>query len=250
MGKNRKTLAIIPARFQSSRFPGKLLAKLKQKPVLHWVCDSCNSVDLVDEVVVATDHADIKSAVEAWGYTARMTSDEHVSGTDRIGEVAADFPDFELVVNVQGDEPLLHPGHVDFLIDIMHQNPALDIATLMVPIASLEELEDPNVVKVAHEDHLALYFSRLPIPYQRDAPNDLSLPYHRHIGIYIFRREVLLELINLPESALEKSERLEQLRWLANGYQIGIAAVDEAGPGIDHPEDLVKAAAWLEQKNA
>ncbi|NNE28504.1 MAG: 3-deoxy-manno-octulosonate cytidylyltransferase [Saprospiraceae bacterium] len=241
----KKSLVIIPARFASTRLPGKPLLKLGGKALLRHVCERCQEADEVDAVVVATDDGRIQQAVEEWGFDAQMTRSDHQSGTDRIGEVALSRLEGDIVVNVQGDEPFLDPGHIDQLIRFLKENPETPIATLMAPLPE-SELDNPNVVKVAAEQNRALYFSRAPIPYTRNQDHKV---HYRHIGVYAFQRSALLEVILLQPSTLEKQESLEQLRWLAAGYPIGVLKVDDSAPGIDTQEDLEKAEEWLRQKS-
>lgn len=250
------TLAIIPARYASTRFPGKPLALLCGKPVIQWVWERVSAVGAVTEAVVATDDRRILEAVESIGGRAMMTSDQHRSGTDRCGEVLkaleAEGRRYDVVVNVQGDEPFVEARQLESLLENF-ASPETEIASLMTPIKDWEELQSPNTVKVVcNLRHEALYFSRQPIPHLRGA--DLKewparQTYYKHVGIYAFRAEVLKRVVALPPSALEGSESLEQLRWLDNGYRIRMSVTDHTNIGIDTPEDLALAERKLKIEN-
>lgn len=250
------TLAIIPARYASTRFPGKPLALLCGKPVIQWVWERVSAVGAVTEAVVATDDRRILEAVESIGGRAMMTSDQHRSGTDRCGEVLkaleAEGRRYDVVVNVQGDEPFVEARQLESLLENF-ASPETEIASLMTPIKDWEELQSPNNVKVVcNLRHEALYFSRQPIPHLRGA--DLKewparQTYYKHVGIYAFRAEVLKRVVALPPSALEGSESLEQLRWLDNGYRIRMSVTDHTNIGIDTPEDLALAERKLKIEN-
>jgi len=238
----KKTLIIIPSRYASARFPGKPLALIHGKPMVQHVAERCRMVS--DRVYVATDDVRIADVVKAFGGNCVLTSPDHPSGTDRCAEAAAKLTfsgDFDVVVNVQGDEPFLDPGQLEQLIRCF-DDPETEIATLITPISSKEILFDPNKVKVVRSaDGFALYFSRHPVPFQRDVPEIEWLnhaQYYQHIGIYAFRADVLQSLTRLEPSALEKAEKLEQLRWLENGYTIKTVLTGHANIGIDTPEDL------------
>lgn len=241
----KKILIVIPARYASTRFPGKPLAILAGKPVIQWVWDRVTT--LGHDTIVATDDPRIVQAVENFGGKAMLTSDKHRSGTDRCGEVLqrleSDDKHYDLVINVQGDEPFTRREQLQSLIDTFNNN--VQIATLKTSIKSTEELLTPNNVKViCNPKGCAIYFSRHPLPYLRgkDVNEWLSQqPYFKHVGIYAFRTEVLKHIVTLPPSALEQSESLEQLRWIENGYTIQVAETETANIGIDTPEDLVKA---------
>jgi 3-deoxy-manno-octulosonate cytidylyltransferase (CMP-KDO synthetase) len=242
---------VIPARYASTRFPGKPLVLLGGKPMLQWVYENATRSG-AREVVVATDDARIAAAARAFGAPVAMTSARHESGTDRIAEAAANagWGPGEIVVNLQGDEPSLPPALLRQVAGLLEQDPGAAIATLATPVRSLAEYLDPNAVKVvAGEDGRALYFSRAPIPWHRDgAPG--GGPDHagarRHIGLYAYRVGALQRLAALPVAALEAAEKLEQLRALANGLAIRIAdAIERPGQDINTPEDLARAAVEL-----
>ena len=245
-----KFIAIIPARYASTRFPGKPLAMLGGKTVIQRVYEQVRGV--LDEAVVATDDERIFAAVEAFGGKAVMTSSAHRSGTDRCREAFEKKGEgYDVVVNVQGDEPFIQPAQLEAL-KCCFLNPATQIATLVKPFTEadgLAALENPNSPKVVLDNEgCALYFSRSVVPYLRGVERSEWLKHHtfyKHIGIYAFRAEVLKAVTDLPQSTLELSESLEQLRWLENGYKIGVGITQMETIGIDTPEDLAKAEAFL-----
>lgn len=242
-----KILIVIPARYASTRFPGKPLALLAGKPVIQWVWESVKKLKNV-EVFVATDDTRICEAVKCFGGNAMMTSDQHRSGTDRCGEVLHNLEQqgkhYDIVINVQGDEPFTRCEQLQSLIDTF-SDPAVQIATLKTPIGGVEELTSPNNVKVVTNIHGdALYFSRQPIPHLRGKSIETwleSQTYYKHVGIYAFRSEVLHQVVQLEQTPLEKSESLEQLRWLENGFWLQVVTTESANIGIDTPEDLAIA---------
>lgn len=237
-----KSVAIIPARYASTRFPGKPLVQIKGKPMVQHVYERCT--EIFELVIVATDDNRIFDCVQGFGGKAVMTSPNHASGTDRVAEaaniIAKDF-DFDIVVNVQGDEPFIEQQQLKQIIACFNDQQT-DIATLVTPINSSEILFDPNKVKaVLSASEFALYFSRQAIPYQRDAKKEEWLTnqeYYLHLGLYAYRANVLKELTKLAPSKLENLEKLEQLRWLENGYRIKTAKTLHVSFGIDTPEDL------------
>jgi 3-deoxy-manno-octulosonate cytidylyltransferase (CMP-KDO synthetase) len=235
--KRGKTAAVIPARFGSTRFPGKVLADLHGKPLVQWVYERA-AASGADEVLVATDDERVRRAVEAFGGTAVMTSPDHPSGTDRIHEALARAgSSAEVVVNVQGDEPMLPPTVIDQLLAWFRDDPGLAMATVAVPADRALVAANPNIVKVAIDaDGNALYFSRAPIPFLREGGE--AAPMYRHWGIYAYRREALARLVRLPESPLERCEKLEQLRALEAGIRIRVLISDLESLGVDTPEDL------------
>lgn len=248
-----KFIAIIPARYASTRFPGKPLAILGGKPVIQRVYEQVAGV--LDEAVVATDDERIYRAVEAFGGRVVMTSTEHRSGTDRCREAYEKVGGgFDVVVNVQGDEPFIRREQLEALKRCF-ERPETQIATLVKPFSKedgLSALENPNSPKVVlNAAGEALYFSRSVIPYLRGVEPATWLDHHtfyKHIGIYAFRSEVLREVTSLPPSSLEKAESLEQLRWLENGYRIGVGITSFETIGIDTPEDLERAERFLKEK--
>ena len=232
---------IIPARYASSRFPGKPLALINGKPMVQWVYERVQSSEVL-ELAVATDDERIADCVRGFGGRVAMTSPDHASGTDRCGEAALAMQpnDNDVVINIQGDEPLISPKEIHLLASAF-EDPSVQIATLVNPFNDDKLLHDPNVVKVVKaKNGNVLYFSRLPIPYLRESGAVAPKSYYRHIGIYAYRYGVLKQIVMLPTSELENSEKLEQLRWLENGYTIRALECDYQGIGVDTPEDLEK----------
>ena len=243
-------IAIIPARYASTRFPGKPLAKLAGKPVIEHVYEQVTKV--LSEAWVATDDKRIFDAVEAFGGKAVMTRADHKSGTDRIEEAAEKIgTEADIIVNVQGDEPFIQPSQIKTLCNLF-DNPSTQIATLGKPFSSMEAVKNPNSPKIVTDNNgFALYFSRSVIPYVRGEEEAVWLdhyPYLKHLGIYAYRREVLREVTQLPQSSLEKAESLEQLRWLQNGYRIRVGITDVETVGIDTPHDLERAEKFMQQQ--
>ena len=255
MIKALKYIAIIPARYASTRFPGKPLAMLGGKPVIQRVWEQVSSV--VDAAVVATDDERIAQTVESFGGRAIMTSPNHKSGTDRCWEAyQKQGEEFDVVINVQGDEPFIAHSQLRAIMACF-EDENTDIATLVKPFAEedgLSALENPNSPKVVLDnDSCAVYFSRSVIPYLRGMEREDWLKHHtfyKHIGMYAFRRDVLGEVTALPQSTLEKAESLEQLRWLENGYKIGVGISDVETVGIDTPEDLERAEEFLKAQKS
>lgn len=251
-----KTYGIIPSRFGSTRFPGKPLAMLAGKPLVVWVVEAVKRARSLDEVLVATDDERIVRAVEAAGGRAVMTPSALPSGTDRIacaarvfaaGQGLADFADDDILVNIQGDEPLIDPALVDSLVMRLRLQNSWDMATAVSPIATAEDLAAKSVVKVVlGRDDAALYFSRAPIPCRRDGEPDLAAGgYLRHIGIYAYRGGFLKRYIETPPCALEQTEKLEQLRALWMGAKIAVVRTAGEGLGVDTPEDAERVAEIL-----
>ena len=230
---------IIPARYASSRFPGKPLALINGKPMVQWVYERVLSSEVRD-LAVATDDERIADCVRGFGGKVVMTSPNHASGTDRCGEAALAMQpnDNDVVINIQGDEPLISPKEIHLLASAFEDR-SVQIATLVNPFHDDALLQNPNVVKVVKaKNGNVLYFSRLPIPYLRGESAVAPKNYYRHIGIYAYRYGVLRQIVQLPTSELENSEKLEQLRWLENGYTIRALECDYQGIGVDTPEDL------------
>ena len=245
-----KFMAIIPARYASTRFPGKPLAVLGGKTVIQRVYEQVSS--LLDEVYVATDDERIFQAVESFGGRAVMTRTDHKSGTDRIEEAAEKIgSDADVIINVQGDEPFIQPSQIETLMHLFDA-PETQIGTLGKRFETIEGVENPNSPKIVTDNRgFALYFSRSPIPYVRGIDRNLWLeayPFLKHLGIYAYRREVLREVTQLTQGRLEKAESLEQLRWLENGYRIRVGLTDVETVGIDTPEDLQRAEEFLAQQ--
>ncbi len=249
-----KFLGIIPARYASTRFPGKPLAMLGGKPMVQRVYEQVK--DLLDYVCVATDDERIYKAVEAFGGNVIMTSETHKSGTDRCYEAAKKVDgDYDVVINIQGDEPFIQPEQIDTVKKCFVDSDT-HIATLVKPFdkdTSIELLENPNSPKVVVDNRWhALYFSRSVIPYMRGKERSEWLKnhdYYKHIGLYAYKMNVLREITSLPQSELEKTESLEQLRWLENGYTIKVGVCHTETIGIDTPEDLARAELFLKQVN-
>lgn len=231
-------LAVIPARYASTRFPGKPLVDVQGKPMIQRVYENVIKSDLFTEVVVATDDERIVKVAESFGAKVVLTSKEHESGTDRCGEVIKQLQnEFDIVVNIQGDEPMVNPLQLKELVDVF-KNPQAQIATLKSIITNEEDIANPNVVKVVtSKDGKALYFSRSTIPYNR---NSTVVSYFKHIGLYAYTSDTLKKITQLSLGELEKIESLEQLRWLENGYNIYVAESNFKNIGIDTPEDLIE----------
>ena len=241
-------LGIIPARYASTRFPAKPLADLGGKSMIQRVYEQVKKSKLVAEVVVATDHAEIFNHVKKFGGNVCMTRESHASGTDRCFEVLTQQKkEFSYVINIQGDEPFIQPEQIDLLAKLLDGN--AEIATLVKKIEDQEHLFNPNVVKaVVSKNKDAIYFSRSPIPHIRNTKENewlLKHTFFKHIGMYAYRRDILKQITGLPISSLEKAESLEQLRWLENGFKISVAETQTETIGIDTPEDLQKALAYL-----
>jgi len=240
-------LAVIPARWNSSRFPGKPLALLDGQPMLEWVWRAVRESRLADRVLVATDDERIRQAAEGFGAEVRMTRPDHPSGTDRMAEIAAD-ESAEILVNVQGDEPLMRAEVVDAAIQALLDDPEAMVSTPVTSFRSREELLSADTAKVVLDHQAcALYFSRSVIPHVREGELPLEM-YHKHVGLYVFRRKALLEFTRL-EGRLEHIEKLEQLRLLENGHRIRTVHVDYQPLGVDRPEDLLQAERLLKQQS-
>ena len=241
---------VIPARYASTRFPGKPLADLCGKPMIQWVYERSALCESVNRVIVATDDDRIASAVESFGGDVVMTRADHPTGTDRLAEVAAGLQD-ELIVNVQGDEPLIDPAMIQAAVAPLLADSSIPMGTLKTPLTSIEEYRNPNVVKVVTDRQgFALYFSRASIPYPRDFFAGLEHRWHelataKHIGLYVYRREFLLQYPYLQATPLETQECLEQLRALEHGYRIRVAETNLVGQGVDTPEDLERVKQLL-----
>lgn len=234
-------LAVIPARYASSRFPGKPLAKIAGKSMILRVCDQLKRSKQITDFLVATDDDRIFQEVQSEGFEAVMTAAKHQSGTDRIAEAVSKRHE-PWILNVQGDEPFLDPDIIDeFLITFQNKAGNCLVGTLACPIRNLEEYTDPNVVKVVmRNDKRALYFSRATIPFDRDSSSN-TVNCHRHLGVYLYQRELLMNFSTLPHSDLEHLEKLEQLRLLQAGYDLFVHLVPDGSLGIDTPDDLHKA---------
>ncbi len=235
-----KVLAVIPARWASTRLPGKSLIPICGKPLVQWVLESVQRASRVSDIVVATDDERIMRAVAAAGGRAVMTRADHPSGTDRVAEAACGLA-ADLVINVQGDEPLVDPGLIDRLAEHMAARDEWDMATAATPIRDPEDLTQPSVVKVVWDaEHRALYFSRSLIPHVRDAEMQGQVTHWRHLGIYAYRRPFLDRLVRTPPSPLELAERLEQLRALHIGGRMVVVETEDRGIGVDTPADVAR----------
>jgi len=245
-----KTIGIIPARYASSRFPGKPLVDIAGKSMIQRVYEQAAKSHCLDDVVVATDDERIFAHVSSFGGKALMTADTHQSGTDRCAEVLTVHTGFDVAVNIQGDEPYIDPAQIDLLVACF-ENADVQIATLIKKITSVEELFNTGIPKVVVDlQGRAIYFSRQTIPFQRNAPSQDWLHLHRyykHIGIYGYRTETLAEITKLPLSVLEKAEALEQLRWIENGYAIQTAETTLETIAVDTPEDLDRVLKTIEK---
>lgn len=250
-----KITAIIPARYGSTRFPGKALADLGGKPMIQHVYERTARATHLSRVIVATDDQRIADAVKRFGGETIMTSPDHETGTDRLAEVAGQLND-EIIVNVQGDEPLIEPAMIDQAVAPFLADPQLQMGTLKCRIKCLHDFLSPNVVKVVTDSQgYALYFSRSPLPFFRDKWQDLKdeafasgrMLCHKHVGLYVYQRDFLLHYAALPQTPLECAEKLEQLRALENGIRIRVVETDFESLGVDTPEDLAKARERIKQ---
>jgi 3-deoxy-manno-octulosonate cytidylyltransferase (CMP-KDO synthetase) len=242
-----KIIGVIPSRFAAQRFPGKPLALIAGKPLVQHVVERCKAAKLLTDVIVATEDKRIYDAVKSFCHV-EMTSPEHPSGTDRVAEVAR-RNDCDAAINIQGDEPLMQPEVIDAVAKGLSDS---RMSTAATPLANPSEYDDPNVVKVVvNRAGRALYFSRRTIPYLREAASRpiaeqvAAFPFLKHLGIYGYRRDVLMELVKYPVSALEAAEKLEQLRALENGIEIAVARVQYSGAAVDVPADVARVEALM-----
>ena len=243
-----RILGIIPARYASSRFPGKPLIDLKGKTMIQWVTEGAAKSALLTDLIVATDDERIAQTVKSFGGKVMLTDAKHPTGTDRCAEIVRSLSEqYDVVINIQGDEPLVDARQLDQLLQAF-TDPKVQIATLASRKIEMEDILNPNRIKVVvDKDHSALYFSRSPIPNFANAKGEAlkMYPFLRHIGLYAYRSEVLLRLSELEETKLEQIESLEQLRWLYNGYAIKVVETEIETPNIDTPEDVEKVLALL-----
>ncbi len=241
-----KTIAVIPARYKASRFPGKLLQKLDDKSVILHTYEATLATDLFEKVIVVTDSQLIYDEIKNHGGDVFISQKEHQTGSDRIAEFATDY-DADIIINVQGDEPFVNKAILNQLMGVFETDTTkeIDIASLVFPIDDPAEINNPNNVKVVldHQD-FALYFSRAPIPYPRDKS---QATYLQHIGVYAFRKEALMQFAKLPLSQLEKAESLENLRFITNGFKVKMLVTPHKSIGIDTEEDLYKARKFLKK---
>ena len=239
-----KFLGIIPARYKSTRLEGKPLKDIGGYPMIRWVYERAKLSDL-DEVVVATDNEEIKNAIENFGGKVVLTRENHPNGTSRIAEVCENFENYDIIINIQGDEPLIEPEMINQLIDTFKKDSDLVMSTLKEKIEDIEMIENPNVVKVVTDkNQMALYFSRSPIPYPREICEE---NYFKHVGIYGYKREFVIKYAKMDSTPLEQSESLEQLRVLENGYKIKVVETSYKVIGVDTPEDLKKVRNFVKE---
>jgi 3-deoxy-manno-octulosonate cytidylyltransferase (CMP-KDO synthetase) len=236
----RKILGVIPARFSSTRFPGKVLASIAGKTMLQHVYERASLANYLTSTIIATDDDRVCAAAKSFGARVRMTRSDHLSGTDRVAEVAS-AENAEVIVNIQGDEPLIDPAAIDAAILPLVHDPGVVMATLKKRIEDTREIADPNVVKVvtAHSGD-AIFFSRCPIPFDRERSS--ATPYFKHVGLYVYERDFLLSYPALPVGPLEQTERLEQLRALENGFRIRVVETEYESLGVDTPADLERVS--------
>jgi 3-deoxy-manno-octulosonate cytidylyltransferase (CMP-KDO synthetase) len=244
----RHIVGIIPARWGSSRFPGKPLHEICGKPLIQHVWERCQEAQTLDATIIATDDDRIAASARQFGAEIAMTSSDHLSGTDRIAEAVQSCPEATHIINVQGDEPLISPDLIDQLATTLAGNPKISMITAANPLKVLKDREDSNIVKVVLNQHdEALYFSRSPIPFHRSTEdqNHSATPYFRHKGIYGFTREFLLQFVRWDPSPLELAEQLEQLRALENGTRIQVVITDDESIGVDTPEQAEMVSALI-----
>ncbi len=244
-----KVLGIIPSRYGATRFPGKPLADIGGKTMVERVYTQAVQASCMTDVIVATEDERIIQHVQGFGGKAMMTRTDHQTGTDRCAEVARMVKGYDIVVNIQGDEPFILPEQIDAAVQPLLDGRLTDISTLAKPIEQADDIFNPNIVKVVLDrKNCAMYFSRSPIPHLRGIPQDEwfgRVVFYKHIGLYAFRSETIQEVTSLPPGIYEQAESLEQLRWLANGYPIAVGMTDKETMGIDVPEDIEKAKSFL-----
>jgi 3-deoxy-manno-octulosonate cytidylyltransferase (CMP-KDO synthetase) len=246
----KNVLAVIPARYESTRFPGKALAPIAGKPMIQHVIDRVRQARRVTRIVVATDDDRIVRSVEGFGGQAVLTRRDHRSGTERIAEVAAQI-EAAIYVDVQGDEPLIDAETIDSVVASMLEDDAVQLATPCTAITRAAEIMDPNIVKVVFDfEGNALYFSRAPVPWVREADAPVAAQHRKHIGVYAFRRDALLDYPTLPPGDLERVEGLEQLRWLENGYRIRVVESSYNAVSVDVPADVARVEELLKGRGA
>lgn len=241
-------VAIIPARYESNRFPGKPLAKICGKPMIQHVVERAQRVRLLSKVVVATDDERIAECVKSFGGEYVLTRNDHVTGSDRLAEAAEllDISEHDIVVNIQGDQPLFSEEVIEQVAGPLVDDPALPMSTLIYKIIRQEEINDPNHVKTVFDrNNHALYFSRSPVPFQRNPEDGISPTYYKHLGFYAYRKGFLLSYVALPEGEWERFEKLEQLRALEYGYKIKVVLTEHDSIEVDTPEDLKRVEEYL-----
>ncbi|MDD5347506.1 MAG: 3-deoxy-manno-octulosonate cytidylyltransferase [Candidatus Omnitrophica bacterium] len=243
-------VGIIPARYGSTRFEAKVLADILGKPMIQWVWERSRQCRLLDEVIIACDDERVADAARSFGAEVVMTAKGHASGTDRIAEVVNPM-DVKVVVNIQGDEPLVHPTMIDNVVLAILGDSSIGVATIIRKIEDPADIDDPHVVKAVKDTNgFALYFSRAPIPFLAQSSEVKNPVYYKHIGLYGYSKDFLFTYKNIKPSALERIERLEQLRILENGYKIKVIETTHDTIGVDTPEDLAKAVAYLQKEAA
>ena len=241
---------VIPARYASTRFPGKALALIDGKPMIEHVYKRAKQSKLARSVIVATDDDRIAKVVKSFDGQFIMTKATHNTGTDRLSEVASKIDDCQIIANVQGDEPLIDPESIDSAIQPLVEDSKVEMSTIAYPLVEKEAIEDPQIVKVVLDKKgFALYFSRYPIPYYRDEEDSSNGERLGHAGLYVYRKETLLKLASLPQTDLEKKEKLEQLRALENGINIKVVVRAHESPGVDVPQDVDKILALMKKTN-
>ena len=248
MSKKQNVIGVIPARYGSSRFRGKVLAEIAGKPMIQWVYEQANQSLMLDQLIVAVDDPRVLKCVEGFGGKAVMTNADHQSGTDRISEVVEKIQT-DIIVNIQGDQPLLDPKMIDEAVQPMLEDTTVQMSTIKIKISE-EDYSDPAVVKVVvDENDFALYFSRSLIPYPRDI---VAVNVYEHVGLYVYRKDFLLKISEMPQSYLEKIEMLEQLRVLEYGYKIKVIETKSkhsAGVSVDTPDDLARVEKLIREMN-
>ncbi|MBI4309651.1 MAG: 3-deoxy-manno-octulosonate cytidylyltransferase [Candidatus Omnitrophica bacterium] len=242
-------IGVIPARFASTRFPAKVLAKIAGKPMVQHVWEKARLCRQLDDVLIACDHKDVLDAATGFGAKAVMTDPNHPSGSDRIAQAVRELA-FDVVVNIQGDEPFIDPGTIDDLVVLLKNDPHCPMGTVVKEITVDEEFTNPNVVKcVVDEQGTALYFSRAPVPYNRNAQTVPGMKRYKHLGIYAYRKGFLLQYTTWPKSILESTEQLEQLRILEKGHRIKTVVTQHESMAVDTPEDLQRVEECLKRSN-
>jgi len=243
-------VGIIPARYSSTRFEGKVLADIGGKPMIQHVWERALEASVLDDLIIACDDQRVERVAKEFGANVVFTSGDHISGTDRIAEVINPL-DVKIIVNIQGDEPLVHPSMIDGVAGALLNDDELSMATIAKRIDDLSLINNPNLVKVViDKNNFALYFSRAAIPYRRDSSGSLSPTYYKHIGLYAYTKDFLFTYKNLPTGNLEKAESLEQLRVLEEGFRIKVIETDYDTFGVDTPEDLEKVKEYLNKSRA
>ena len=242
-----KTIGVIPARYASTRFPAKVLAKIDGKPLIQHVWEKATQSQALDEVLIACDHEEVLKAAQGFKARAVLTDPHHPSGSDRIAEAIKDLK-VDIVVNIQGDEPFIDTRTIDALTVLLKQDTKIMMGTVIKEITDDADFQNPHVVKCVVDDQgYALYFSRSPIPYHRNKQASLGIRNYKHLGLYAYRKDFLMEFTQWPKGALESAEELEQLRALEHGVKIKTTKTSYESIAVDTPQDLEKAIAWYEK---